>query len=333
MLGAQVLGCGDEQGAGKTLAIVSTPMQYINTVELIEKKHLSDAQIFIVCGPYFKADFECLPQSSLVGSARYIRNVSIRVNRALPRIPVLSRRWKIKRIKREVRTFAPKLVDNLVIGNPNDTYHMEFLLTVQCQRLYLVDDGAATIVSIAPKFGLAQEDPVVFSAYDQLSSNPSLVLNDYRWLRSMICAQFDQRNEVWFVGQYLVESGMLTSTAYYDLVTRALNCYKGQRLVYVLHPREVMAAHHERLRAAGISIVRLKTVLELHIISEHIHPIRLAAFFSSVIQNIWTLFGGSIPVDIFDIKSFIKGGGRQRTEEVYEYLKCSCKAPHRYMEL
>ena len=172
----------------------------------------------------------------------------------------------------------------------------------------------------------------LFTAYDPENNDLPVIDNEYLMIRRQLGAMTLGENEIWIIGQYFHQNGMMLEKSYFRLLAALVSqYYVGKTVRYIMHPREADSDSLSILTHAGVVPVRLKSAVELEMISRGFRPARIATFYSSVFQTCMKLFGNRIPFDIVEPppEAWRDSAARSLVEPAYEYLRRQAVAPHR----
>lgn len=165
-------------------------------------------------------------------------------------------------------------IDNLFIGHIDDVWMRFFVRRVRAQNIVLLEDGVATLriadrrygSSVHSYFPLHQNKPskgffrnsifedkvlgdqnvtlkllTFFTAYNDIKVNgvDHIVENKFLNLREKAVKNQETTNQVWFIGQPLVERGIITKNELLELLTKVKNRWGlGCEYFYVIHRSE-----------------------------------------------------------------------------------------------
>lgn len=340
------------------LAIVSTPLQWINAQEAIHEFELDGSIIVVLSRDYQKSAFAELPCSSRLAGWRFYQAPGKNEARPWRRLKRGRRSFQegglVRKVIRELPSSNP---ETLILGHSRDVLHRAIGNSLSAARYLLVDDGAQIMNTIedfrnselqAPskKFGtrileyLAKLDTTefptceLFTAYDVIEPSLKIHANRYEWLRTYLRGKMEIRDEVWIVGQYFYQFGMMKAEDYFEnLVWLVEQFYSKYQVSYILHPRETWSVRLERLSDYGVKPLRLCRSIELEILFNMSCPDRIATYYSSVFQNSQAMFGNVIGFDIVDPEpaQWQTAHARQLVGPPYRYLRAKAVNPHRLL--
>lgn len=340
----------------RVLALVSTPLQWINANEAIEQLGFAGVEIIVLSHSYPRQTFACLLRARGVKAWHFFESpvkdetgyYGLLIERTL-------------RVFRESRVMARVLremeisqIDTLILGHSLDVLHRHFANTVRASRTILVDDGAQILKTmadietgrlVAPRrniqlrllyrlAGLRYQGfpPVeLFTAYNLKNGRVRTIRNDYRLTRALVSKAPRPVDEVWIIGQYFYLDGMMTPEDYFGTLAGLVReHYQGLEVRYILHPREVETDGLSLLTRLEVSPVKLEMGVELFLISKGILPRRIATYYSSVFQTCQMIFGDLIPFDIVDPEPlWVNENARRTVGPIYAFLRNRSVPPHR----
>jgi hypothetical protein len=242
----------------------------------------------------------------------------------------MKKKWRANRIANGVGQ-----LENLILGNYQRHYDMHmrhFSNRLRFRELYLLDVGTDTLRINRDRHaetGFAAEITVemategrrpafkqrirryfadwdtrgvdsltFFTTYDlEPSGRDRVVRNDYAYLKSMVVGA-KPSDKVFFAGQPLVDQCYLSCESFRTCMARIRDYFSGQRLIYVQHPRE-SELQLSVIRRLGIEIQRFTAPFEYVVAFSAERPRCIASFFSSVVENIASIFKETLAIQTF----------------------------------
>jgi len=160
-----------------------------------------------------------------------------------------------------------------------------------------------------------------FSAYDMnVGSNDFLIRNEYKYLRK-IAAEVNPSDEVFFLGQWLIEDRYIREEYYLDYLRKVKEYFTGEKLVYIPHPRESSNMINKIKESLGLEIKQFNVPIEYEISIKGNIPKVLASFFSSALQNCHIILGQKVNIKSFYIAPEHLMRAPEFVQNVYEYYK------------
>lgn len=241
-------------------------------------------------------------------------------------------------------------VDRLVVGNLLGDHMRHAIGCIPHAELMAVDDGTDTLRVAAlrrnpskvpeepPPAGLiksvkqsirqrcewdcVQPEAVTFFTACDIEIGPSdrLIRNDYRWLRGR-AAGGGRTNQVYFLGQPLIEDGYVKESTYLHYLQRAIRYFGGKPVVYIPHKRESTRTVALIERELGLATVHFGGPIEVVLALGGELPDMLASFFCSALENCSILFGNSLEVVAFHLPPHVLICGPEPVEGIYEYFR------------
>lgn len=239
--------------------------------------------------------------------------------------------------RQRANRFACKIgkIDNLIIGNYRRDYdmHMRHLVNrLRFNRLFVLDVGTDTFRINLDRYADENElrnetEPVpvttgignikqwikksfldwdtrgvksltFFTTYDiEPTSDDYVIKNSYAVVKSIVVAARPS-TKVFFVGQPLVDQGYITRENFANILLQIKNYFAGQNLVYVQHPRE-SDSQLKVIRDLEIAVESFAEPFEFSVSFSGERPQCVASFFSSVVENIATIFGDTLQLYVF----------------------------------
>lgn len=337
---------------GRCGVVISTPLQYLNALELVEELGCRERYLVILTQPYTQQDFVELP-----GFSSWTRIDTFSAGRLLPGarlsfslrclVEVLADAAVHRRVARQLRQWPA--MELFVIGNPHEVLHQDFAARGGGQQVLICDDGTTTLagprirsrckwlrrrlLGISPRL---LENAWYFTAYPEIQQGGRVLHNRYAYLRSLLAGRSQDREapgEIWFLGQPLVEFGVTTLTAYAKLVRGIReSVYADQRVRYWPHPRESEDNLARLADIVGVEVASRAGPIELVLARQPTPPARVATLYSSAYQTCHTIFGGAVAFDIFEPHEDHWHPAHSEVRvmrDCYAYFRRHVQAPHR----
>ena len=160
-----------------------------------------------------------------------------------------------------------------------------------------------------------------FSAYDiDVRDSDRLVKNEYRHLRG-ITKRAVPSDEVFFVGQWMVEIGYMKEELYLEYLNKVKNYFVNEKIVYVPHPRESSSMIKKINECLGFTIKRFNVPIEYEICIRGTRPKILASFFSSALHNCRVILNDNITIKSFYISPNHMLSTPTHVQQIYEYFE------------
>ena len=268
--------------------------------------------------------------------------------------------WRLNRLARSVGD-----VENVFMGCNNSIYMRHFVNSFKHANTILLDDGTGTIdiarkrrVAGKRRAGVDSEVPVklykkikinlkrfllrlkdyqpdkvcFFTVYDiDVYGEDTLIENNFKYLRGK-SLNSDVLDEVYFVGSPLSETGVMSEDDYIDHLIKVKDYFKGSKLVYIVHRRESKKKLGIIRENLGITVKMFDYPLEYQIAVIGSKPKVLAAFVTSVLENMRVIMGDDLMMISFKL---IKGAyiNKDGVDEVYEYYEKNMSDNFKLVEL
>lgn len=299
--------------ASRFIAVVATPLQLLNVREYLAHAGAapSTCEVWALVG----AQAGRSGVSQMAATAQAIgwepaRQISIPIDHR-------ARRWVID--LGTARRLAASLDEDTVLIVGNTTARaMRIAANAHAGRCVVVDDGAATAVHAAhrarawqaapswqvPGFRRAivgerlrmvtrpvewfSMFPIEHLPFDRLDRNHLPVLRDQMRSRPRTARR---RYGNLFLGQPLVEDGVLGEERYRSALARAIEARAGTWL-YVPHRRERAVAVRERVDALGLATADLGLPVELAVLAGDVEVDAIVSVASSALATCGLLFAG-----------------------------------------
>lgn len=238
----------------------------------------------------------------------------------------------------------PVPVDNYFVGDYNADHIRHVSNVVRSERVVALDDGMATLQIAARRrrgierwstlhlkrhakssaFGLKLEEAdrlTFFTAYDIRGGHRDRVVrNRFELLRSMMESHTDPGYGAAFIGQPLVEQGIVGRSIYMDGIRRFLAQESVESGRYFAHRREDDRNLEIVERETGWEVVRPDRPIELWLAERAPGPSVIGGFYSSALWNLGILFEGTARVVSMRVDPGALNKHREHIGHVYAVL-------------
>lgn len=357
--------------SGVNLYIVETPLQLLNALEAKEAFQLPNNHLIVrIGGTGFDGNnlLKLIDRAewSAVHELRF-RNTRFSFESRLlgARISAKCRGYcydfqqflNRRTVNRLARSFGN--VKTLFLGNylPGaQSYMLHFSNVLQSENLVLLDDGTDVLLitkrrehppeSAGPKQfrrrfrkNLLEWDEsdaasvTFFTAYSiPLFNGDRRIENTFKRLKRQLSASAPL-NEVWFLGQSLVEDGYVTREFYMGYLSKIKEYFSGRPFVYIPHPRQSAELIRDIKDSMAVEIRQLDVPVE-HEIGVHGHvPVVLASFFCSALQNCRTMLGRHVDIVAFHIPESFLMCSQDLVRNAYSYFSENADEKFRVLTL
>lgn len=222
---------------------------------------------------------------------------------------------------------ATDTVQSVFLGNYNNKFMRHFANNIGTDNVCLLDDGTRTVSvgkirrnlhtkgqdsfsRIAGRrfkdriFGLDMTHPrqvTYFTTYDiEPCNGDRLEINEYSYLKSMASLKTTS-DEVYFLGQPLVEGGLLQMEVFVEYIGKVVQFFSGENFVYLPHKHERHDKVNYLKNTLGIATRSFDVPIEYQMSVRGNRPKILASFFSSAMENSRIIFGEMMHMKIFEI--------------------------------
>jgi hypothetical protein len=163
-----------------------------------------------------------------------------------------------------------------------------------------------------------------FTVYDlNVGKGDRVIKNEYRYLRSLL--KLKQRDDnVYFLGQCLVEDKFMTQSSYLSYLESVRNYYSRDKVVYIVHPRESKAMIQKIKADVGLETKQLSLPIECELAFHGPVPRVIASFFSSALESCRHLLDGAASIESFHICPQDLLRGHKEIQAFYSYLESKC---------
>lgn len=325
----------------KFLVCVSTPLQYINALELLSYLKISESSCFLIITSHNK---------NTIAQINGICNIINWEGMAVPFI-AHSKLWLFSFIYLKLLFF--KFRSRLkVVGNLSDIKNRFLINSSSNFQVFVVDDGANSILidhlikkkifsnsnSLNSKleklfFGngelLRNRNINFFTAYKNLSldNNVKYIKNNFSRLisKTKLSTQTKKEvDEIWLLGAHFVKLGIIKADIYRGILTSIRDWAEdnGLKFVYFGHRSELT---YDASLFSGIEVITNQEPFELYLLHSSIKPQIIASFYSSTLFNLTIL----APKHKLVSYNLMKGGlladktNQNNLRLIYDYIKQS----------
>jgi hypothetical protein len=179
----------------------------------------------------------------------------------------------------------------------NDYALVHIINTINAQKIYFVDDGAA-VLRLTPFKPLNYRDYFyllrrgyccyklkvlnvqLFTAFKKIHESFEVTKNEYNYFKALRRQNNKLSNVVLFIGQ---PRGSIVQEGFYKEAFRSILTYnKGSEIIYIPHRREsTLYWLQEFQQKDGIQIINVETNIELWLLEQKFIPKVVYTFFSS----------------------------------------------------
>lgn len=200
--------------------------------------------------------------------------------------------------------------DHIIIGTISSGFLSLITRFVNKELVVLLDDGIATL--------LEEKKEISFKRYSIFETNgASIEKNTFRALRSHYKDTSILSDEVYFLGQKLVEIGIMNEEIYVDMVSCVAKD-EGQ-LKYISHRGEFHDKISNIKSLSGVSVFDLDLPVELYLLEKGKSPRSIYTHSSTAAITISILFPRT---EVFVVQGFkIDESKFPHAREYYEYVK------------
>lgn len=346
---------GERLSGRRCHAIVSTPLQYLNAMELVTALASQECYLVVLEEHYALDFFSRLPQFS-----RWTDVAAVPAGNPAERPEAAWRRGMKEALidRRLHRRFIRLLkqwprAELVVIGNPRELRHLDFAGLAGGRDILVCEDGTASLRRDVGELSLAKrlrqrllgidihwlDGAWWFTAYPEAMGARRHMVNRYDYLRGLLASRRQAAgggDDIWLLGQPLVELELLSGADYRTLVADVINqIYAGLTLQYWPHPRETVGNLAELAEIPGLDVKRHGQPVELALIAAEVLPQRVATFYSSAYRTCQAIFGDAVPFDVLEPCTANWAEGHHELsilEECYAFYRRDLKRPNSYFQ-
>ncbi len=217
-------------------------------------------------------------------------------------------------------------------------------IVANCNKkyLFLVDDGVLTIAYYKNNFQHEKKKGVdfkklrymifglktdftdsinLFTIFNLLpKANVKVIQNNFNYLKQNVINKLKQSDEIYFLGQKLVEVGMMDKDIYFAYIKKIIKYFKGSTIIYIPHRGETGYEELRSLESENFKIKKVNKPIEIYFATDGILPKHVASFNTSALFTIDKLFDKSklsaFKIDENHLKMF-----NSEVNECYNFLK------------
>jgi len=275
-----------------SISVVTTPMQIINCIEAIEHFKCTNNILVILYKPRQKNNQQLEKIAELYQWNKIIRIVLD---------PKKSRYLEYVKL---IYTLKKYICKYLFIANITTIYMQIFIANIQKNKVFLVDDGTATIniydnIIVQNKInqysfklfrfyflGLKVKvlDEISLFTYFNLKSDHrfEIVKNNLTYFKKRLSQNMKDEESIIFLGQPLIETGYITKEEYVKCLEAIKKIYKNT-IIYIPHRFEKEDDKLNNLIDNNFFIKNIDIPIELYFIENGINPKHIISFCTSAI--------------------------------------------------
>lgn len=308
----------------KSLFIVRSPLQFLNAIEARERFKCDETVLVLMFNKNPKNNEQ---MRSLLITDDWCKTIEYDQQK-------FSRLQRFSAQANLVKSLKSNAYDYIFSGDFG-TINQIILANVEADKIYLVDDGIATIAihkKVSNKnyfrqqnlsrrmkfyryclFGLAYriKQPINFYTIYDIKSTDTLevIHHEFDHLKASMLQQCELEDVTYLLGQNMIETGLMSAEIYLSYVKKIIAHYPG-KIIYIPHRTEVGIDTLEKLENDFFIVRKSVGAIELVLLDSGIYPAHIISFFSSALFNLDKIFNNSIIDAIFidpkDIKKFKK---------------------------
>jgi hypothetical protein len=223
-------------------------------------------------------------------------------------------------------------VESLVVGYYFGMENLHIMNSIHYNRLYLLDDGIATIEVNARRKNKASflknqslefylktwvkkyllgykishpKSVTFFTIYDmEVSPDDKLLKHTYSEVKTLIKG-LEKTDEVFFLGQPLSEihPEIVSEETYFDYLLKIKTYFNTSNLVYIPHRDELAEKCLRIEKDLRLTLKRIDLPVELFLLNQVRKPAVVSGFITSALPNCKEIFGAEIEIVAFRIQS------------------------------
>jgi len=163
---------------------------------------------------------------------------------------------------------------------------------IKSEKEVFLDDGVATFLS-SRKVAGKRKSITLFTFFNlEKSDSITIIPNDFSEVRAFFCVEACRPSTPIFIGQKVVEAGMMSKKNYLSAVLRAQK-EAGGEIDYIPHRDESEATTGTIASMPGVTVIRPDCCIEMYLLKSSLKPSYIASTFSSALFSLGVLFPDS----------------------------------------
>jgi len=272
--------------------IVASPLQLLNSIEACSHFKTRN-NVLILIKTQDKNNI--LQMENLLGIFHWDKIISIE----LPQTN-LQRLLFSTTVKNKLQDLIQDHIEKVFVGEFRSDHITHIVNYLNAKKTYLVDDGTAVLfydIYIKRTFKTTVRaffyklfyyklniiDFTFFTIFDL--KEKQIVKNNYKYIKN-IFQEKKYENSVFFIGQPLVELGMINENNYKLQIKKILQSYENKKFIYILHRRQNEKFIKKLSLELGFEYKRLEQLIELEMVLTSTIPSDFATFYSTAIVTL-----------------------------------------------
>lgn len=275
----------------KNIFIAASPLQLLNCIEASYFFKTKNNILLLL----YTSETEALKQMKLL--IDFVEWKAIYYI-ALPQ-KSLDKFFYSKAINSKLIDIQKEQIDKVFVGEYRSDHINHIVNTLDRQNNYLVDDGAASLFyhenrvrsNVKKKitqliyrlffYKLNSIDYTFFTFFD--IKGKKIYKNNYTFFKKYL-SEKEHSEKVYFIGQPLVELGIMTKINYKNELRKVIKFYGNKEFTYILHRRQDTSLVHDLSMDLNFQYKRLDNLIELEMILAKSVPSNFATFYSTAIM-------------------------------------------------
>lgn len=280
----------------KNIFVIRSPLQVLNAYEAQKRFDLKNIIFLVVVGNHKENETQIGQLLELVSHDEVIY--------------LHGERSKFLEYVKIVYRLKKERYNALFLGNYSNFGKM-LLANLRYEKSYLIDDGTVTIIDHKKimhrkeRIGLRDlryllaglkiyrpKEMAFFTMFDlQPIKNETIIQHSFEHLKEKISHDFTKdEKHVYFLGQNLVETGIVSSKSYRFYLQAIKAHYKGKKVIYMPHRYEKEYENYKDIFDEDFKLGKTDVPIEVYFILKKIIPTTLASFHSSALFSLERIF-------------------------------------------
>ena len=200
-------------------------------------------------------------------------------------------------VKKALQYIKKDSIGKLFIGEYRSAHVTHIANYLNVKQIYLVDDGTAVLFydkyiqkSFKHKirvfiykiffYNLKNIEFTFYTSFNLEKKN--CIKNEYLYTKSILNNK-EYEDSVFFIGQPLVELGMISQENYKIEITKILKYYESKEFIYILHRRQKEKFIKELSEELGFTYKRFEQLIEIEMVLSKKLPLEFSTIYSTAI--------------------------------------------------
>ncbi|MBN1840608.1 MAG: hypothetical protein JW802_11295 [Campylobacterales bacterium] len=283
----------------KNLFIIRSPLQILNAYEAIAHFQLKNNVFLVVQNHLEKNNVQMREMLSMCEYEELIEMPPSKSNYF--RYVALTKKLKKHRY-------------NFIFFGNLGSFQKLLLANLEYEKSYLFEDGTCTLSYhtelsrgnqrfslrdmrfLLVGLNIKRKKPVgYFTIFDLEQLGEEEIINhSFSHLKNKICKNFTHTNEVYVLGQCLVNAGLTSDEAYLHYIKVIRDSFSGEKIIYIPHRAETITDKLKAFADDNFQIFENTMPIELYFMKQKIRPKYVVSFYSMAVFTLAKIFDKSL---------------------------------------